>query len=199
MLSWIYPDSTTESGKAEVAERLRAVAHNYPAVLEEMRPSVRQVRNAVRKYGIKTEPGQSIADLPLLAVNGPLVNAAVKNFARKLFCALYYKHTNSVLPTCGGVAIRWFSNLQVDGDEIPKSIAPALRGFPKLERARTKLDDQFFYRWGVADTKTVAAFLAFFRKSFAIVGYVNVNANDFNLPDNAIIVRPYNYNLQYRP
>ena len=191
MLSWIYPDPTTEKGKTEVEERIRAVAHNYPAVIDEMRPSVHQVRNAMKKYGLKAAPGQSLADLPLLAANGPLVNAAVENFARKLFCALYYKHTYRILPSSGGIAVRWFSNLQIEGEEIPRSIAPVLTGFPKLERARTKLDDQFFYRWGVADTKVVAAFLAFFRRSFAIVGYVNCNADDFNLPADAQILRPY--------
>ena len=87
--------------------------------------------------------------------------------------------------------MRWFSNMQIDGDEIPQSIAPVLAGFPKLERSRIKLDNQFFYRWGVADTKTVAAFLAFFRRSFAIVGYVNHNAADFKLPAHARILRPY--------
>lgn len=191
MLSWIYPDPTTEKGKTEVEERIRAVAHNYPAVIEEMQPSMRQVRNAVKKYGLKRETGQSLADLPVLAVNGPLVNAAVENFSRKLFCALYYKHTGRILPSSGGVAVRWFSNIQIDGDEIPRSIAPVLAGFPKLERSRIKLDNQFFYRWGVADTKAVAAFLAFFRKSFAIVGYVNHDAADFKLPAHARILRPY--------
>lgn len=191
MLSRIYPDPTTEEGKAEVAERIRAVADNYPAVIKEMQPSARQLRNAVKKYGLKPKPGKALANLPLLSVKGPLVNASVENFARKLFCALYYKHTDRILPSGGGVAVRWFSNLQIEGDEIPRSIAPVLPEFPKLERAKTDLEDQFFYRWGVADTKDVAAFLAFFRRSFAIVGYVNCNADNFGLPSDARILRPF--------
>lgn len=191
MLSWINPDPTTAKGKLEVEERIRAVAHNYPEVIKEMQPSVRQIRNAVKKYGLKLEVGQSVADLPVLAVNGPLVNAAVENFSRKLFCALYYKHTGRILSSSGGIAVRWFSNIQIEGDEIPRSIAPVLVGFPKLERSRMKLDDQFFYRWGIADTKTVAAFLAFFRRSFAIVGYVNNEAVNFRLPAHARILKPY--------
>jgi hypothetical protein len=191
MLSWIYPDQVTEKGKAEVEERIRAVAHNYPAVIEEMRPTVRQLRNAVKKYDLKIDAGQSVADFPVLAVNGPLVNAAIENFSRKLFCALYYKHSGRILPASGGIAVRWFSNVQVEGDEIPRSIAPVLLGFPKLERSRVNLDSQFFYRWGIADTNNAAAFLTFFRRSFAIVGYVNADAADFKLPDHARIVRPY--------
>ena len=193
MLSWMYPDPTTNKGKAEVHERIRAVAHNYPKVLLEMQPSARQLRNAVKIYGMKRNPGQSLSELPVLSAKGPLVNAAVENFSRKLFCALYYKHTKEILPKSGGIAIKWYSNVQIERDEIPRSIAPILPGFPKLERSRINLDDQFFYRWGVEETKAEAAFLAFFRKSFAIVGYVNRDANDIELPANARIVRPYAY------
>lgn len=193
MLSWIYPDPSTEKGKTAVHERIRAVYENYPAVLIEMQPKVRQLRNAVKKYNLKPGPGQSVAELPVLAVDGPLVNGAVENFSRKLFCALHYKHVGKILPKSGGIAIRWFSNLQVENEEIPRSIAPILAGFPKLERARIKLDDQFFYRWVVVDTKKAGAYLAFFRKSFAILGFVNEQISDFSLPPNAQIVQPYHW------
>lgn len=191
MLSRIYPDATTPEGKAEVEERIRAVVHNYPKVLEEMKPTIRQLRDAAKKYGIFPASGQSHADLPLLSARGPLINGAIENFSRKLFCALYYKHANAILSSEGGIAVKWYSNIQIENEEIPRELAAVLAGFPKLERARTKLDDQFFYRWGVADTKTVAAFLTFFRRSFAILGYINVNATAFVLPDGAHILRPY--------
>jgi hypothetical protein len=129
MLSWIYPDASTEKGRAEVCERIRAVAHNYPAVLEEMRPSARQLRNAVKKYGLVRRPGQSLSELPVLSAKGPLVNAAIENFARKLFCALYYKHTGQILPSSGGIAVRWYSNVQIERDQIPRSIAQHWPGF----------------------------------------------------------------------
>jgi hypothetical protein len=194
MLSRIYPDPTTPEGRAETQERIRAVAHNYPEILLEMRPSARQLRTAAEKYGL-TKNGNSYADLPALSVRGPRINAAIENFGRKLFCALFYKHAGSILPSEGGIAIRWFTNVQIDADEIPRSLAPLLSNFPKLERSRTKLDDQFFYRWAVAtDTKAVGAFLAFFRRSFAILGYVNRNAKDFGaLGQEARIVRPFKH------
>ena len=189
MLSRIYPDPTTEKGRAETYERIRAAAHNYPEILEEMRPTARQLRKASEKYGL----GESYADLPALSVKGPRINAAIENVGRKLFCALYYMHTGQIVPPDGGVAIRWFTNVQIDADEIPRSLAPLLANFGKTERSRTKLDDQFFYRWVVpSDSKNVAAFLAFFRRSFALLGYVNCNAADFHkLGPDAKVVRPY--------
>jgi hypothetical protein len=191
MLARIYPDATTAQGKAEAYERIRTVAHNYPEVLAELQPSARQLHNAAKQYGLQPEPGTSYTDLPILSVNGPLVTTAVENFSRKLFCALYYKHTSMILPLTGGIAVRWFSNIQLENDEIPQSLADILAGCPKLERAKTSLDEQFFYGWGVADTKALAAFLAFFRQSFAILGYVNRNAHAFRLPPDARIVQPF--------
>lgn len=189
MLSRIYPELTTEKGYAETYERIRAVARNYPEILEEMRPTTRQLRKASKKYGLQG----SYADLPALSVKGPRINAAIQNVGRKLFSALYYMHTGRIVPPDGGVAILWFTNVQIEADEIPRSLAPLLANFGKTERSRTKLDDQFFYRWVVpSDTKNVAAFLTFFRRSFAMLGYVNCNAADFQkLGADAKVVRPY--------
>lgn len=191
MLARMFPDAKTALERAEMEERIRAVANNYPAVLDEMRPTVRQLRTVTKKYGLTRKPGQSYAEMSLLSVNGPLVNGAVINFSRKLFCALYYKHSGLILRPSGGIAVRWFTNLQIKDDEIPRNLADVMNGFPKIERSRSNLDDQFFYRWGIADTKEVAAFIAFFSRAFGIVGYVHQRADEFNLPESATIVRPY--------
>lgn len=191
MLSRVYPDAKSKEGQEEVQERIRAVAHNYPEVLEEMRPTARQVRSTLKKYGIEKPDGITTAELPFLSVSGPRLNAAIENFGRKLFCALFYKHTGVILPAKGGIAMKWFSNIQIENDEIPRDLAKLVVGFPTLSRSRTNLDRQFFYRYGISDTKQLAVFLAFFRQSFAILGYVNTDANDFDLPDNPKILRPF--------
>lgn len=193
MLSRIFPDARTEEGAREVEERTRAVAHNYPGLLEEMRPSVRQVRDAIEKYGIQKSAGASAADMPLLHVGGPLVNSTVEQFGRKLFLALYYKHTRTILPAEGGIAVRWYSNLQIENEEIPRQLAEIVRVVPTLERCNTNLCDQFFYRYGITDTQKLAVFLAFFRRSFAVLGYLNRDAVDFKLPLGTEIFRPFDH------
>src|SRR6266702_3296638 len=50
MLSRMYPDTTTEKGRLEVQERIRAVAFNYPEILQEIRPTAEQERTALEKY-----------------------------------------------------------------------------------------------------------------------------------------------------
>ena len=63
MLSLIHPDGHSPEERAEVQERIRAVAHNHPALLEEMKPSVSQLRQASRKYGIQPNQGQTYLEL----------------------------------------------------------------------------------------------------------------------------------------
>lgn len=191
VLSRLYPDPITEKGKKEVCERIRAIAYNYPALLEEMKPNSRQVENALKKYRIKKPEGLTTADLPFLNVSGPLVNSAVENFGRKLFLALYYFHTSKILPKQGGVAILWYSNLQIKYDEFPKELAHHLSKFSKLERSRMDLSDQFFYNYHVTDDYQAGMFLAYFRLSFAILGFINEDAATFALPEGATILRPY--------
>jgi hypothetical protein len=189
MLSRCYPEAKTQQEVDELLKAIHAVARNYPDVIEEMKPTVRQLRNADKKYSLKQD-GQSYADIPAVSVSGPLVNSAIENFSRKLFCALFYKHTGSILGVEGGIAVKWFSNVQVEHDEIPRNLSTILNGYPKVERSKMNLDEQFFYRYAIPDSKEIAAFLAVFRRSFAIVGYVNRNAKNFGSPMNERILRP---------
>ena len=192
MLSRIYPDATTEEEKAETREAIRAVATNHPEVLLEMQATPEQDRDAVLKYGLEPRRMRD-GKLPILSVRGPCVNAAIANFARKLFCALYYMHSSRIVPSAGGIAFRWYTNVQIDADEIPRDLAPLLSHFPVLQRARTGLDDQFFYRWNVAEEKSMGAFLAFFRRSFAILAFVSDDAKAFPSEEGMQVIRPYNH------
>ena len=193
MLSRVYPDANTPEGIKKTQERIRAVAHNYPEIPVEMQPTIRQKINAAKKYNIEIPEGKSSADIPALSLKGPLVNKAVTNFGRKLFLALYYKHTSEILPKESGVALLWFSNLQIEHGELPREIASLVSNFPTLERCNTNLYDQFFYRYVVSDCRNQAVFVAFFRQSFAILGYINKTASEFKLPDGATILRPYEH------
>jgi hypothetical protein len=169
LLSRIYPDSTTECGKAETLKLMGDVRRNHPGLLDEMRPSDRQLRNAQTKYGLEPPAGKSLSALPILNVKGPLVNAAIKQFSRKLFCALFYKHAGDIVCASGGIGMRWFANVQISAD------------------------DQFFYRWGITETKRMGAFIAFFRESFAIFGVVHQDSDQIDAPESSQVIKPYKW------
>ncbi len=193
MLSRTYPDPDTPEGIKEMKERIRAVNYNYPDVLAEMQPSIRQKRNTIKKYSIEIPEGKSSADLPALNFSGPLVNKAVTNFGRKLFLALYYKHTNKILSNNAGIALLWFSNLQIEHGKLPHDLADLVTNFPTLERCNTNLNTQFSYRYAYSDNNNLMVFITFFRQSFAILGYINIKASDFQLPESAIILGPFEH------
>lgn len=191
LLSRIFPDATTEQQKKEIVERIRAIKRNYPAVLEEMRPTLRQLRQAREKYNWPLPVSGSPTDFPVLSVNGPLVNEAVTNFGAKLSFALFYKHTGIIIPKEGGVFIKWFSNEQVFDGKIPQEFAPYTSNLPELKRNEVDLKNQFFYRYGISEAKDVAMFLSFFRESFAIAGFVFTRAPDRDIPAEAKIIHPF--------
>lgn len=193
MLSRLYPGPDTADKAREANERIRAVAYYYPEILDEMKARPEQVESTLEKYKLQKPDGVALSDLPFLSVSGPLINNAVANFGRKLFLALHYKYTNRILPKEGGIAIRWYSNLQVEHDEIPRELTQFVTGFPNLERSKTDLSDQFFYRFGITDDLKASLFLAFFGGSFAILGYVNAKGVDVDFHEGATILQPYEH------
>lgn len=191
MLSFVTAGAADPSLATLVEERMQAVANNLPAVFHEMQPTASQLREAGRKYGIRPASGQLLRELPLLSGRGPLVNAAIANVGRKLACALYYRHTNTIVPSNAEIAIRWYSNLQISNDEIPRELGDLLKNFPTLRRANTNLQAQFYYRWAVSDTAKMYAFLALFREAFAVLAFVNASEQNRGTPDGANVLRPY--------
>jgi hypothetical protein len=53
--------------------------------------------------------------------------------------------------------MRWYANVQIHADEIDRAIASITPDVPNLERNTVSLNDQFFYRWGITDTKRMDA------------------------------------------
>jgi hypothetical protein len=176
----------------EFRRYLGDIRRYFPGLLESMRPpkTHRELRNSLKKYGLTLQPGQASTDIPILSVKDERIQRAVLNFGHKLGIALYYKHTGKALPTPGAVALRWYSNLQIESDAIPRELADVMPLFPRLQRAQAKLSDQFFYRIGITEEETIGTFLAMFRESFAIVGFMSVDSKIFPGDRGAMIVRP---------
>ncbi|MEJ1369161.1 MAG: hypothetical protein RPU32_10430 [Candidatus Sedimenticola sp. (ex Thyasira tokunagai)] len=193
VLSRVYPDPVTEQQRKEIQELFRMMAHNHMDVLQEMMPSARKVRTAIKDYGLTLPKGKASVDLPLLAVDGPLVTQATLSFLQKLFLALYYKHSGSALPLTGGIAIKWYSNLQIERGDIPRELAPVVGSFPVLERSSKILDDQFFYRYGNTEDYSMAAFLVFFRQSFAAIGFIGKEERSLRLHEDVQLVGPFQH------
>jgi hypothetical protein len=178
-LSRMRPNPTERVVPEEFTDLLRAIRNNFPGLLEAMKATHRDQRDAQRKYGLPTPPGGTIADIPVLKLTDPRIHDAVANFSRKLGLAIYYKETGLILTHEGAIASRWYANAQIDNNEIDRDLIKVLPSIPTFQRGNVPLKDQFFYRVGVTDDKGMATFLAFFRQSFAVLGLVSARAGDF--------------------
>jgi hypothetical protein len=191
-ISRLYPDPVGAKRTGEFQKICASINKYRPAVMEEVQGTSNQKKRALKENGFVLEPGQAAGNAPFIHI-GPLVNASVTNFARKLILALYYKHTGKILSHNAGIATRWFSNLEVAKGKLPPELAQYIQGYPDIVRCNTTIKDQFSYGYTFSDNKRLSIFLIFIRRSFAIVGAVNLDSTKFELPEIAKILGPYKH------
>ncbi len=194
VLSRTFPDGATEAERLEMQAGIKAVANNYRQILLEMRPTANQVRRFLRSHGIRKDPNRFTTDYRLLSAEGPQTRLTFGAYARKLFTALHYKHTGKIIPASGGIAWTRFSNVDSVTNAIPEGIFELAQTTPVLTRGKIDLDSQFSYRYVCSGTGEVAAYLAAFRFSFAILGHVQLDASTFPQEVADRIVRPLQWN-----
>jgi hypothetical protein len=174
---------------------LRSMRERRPELLAEMWVDSRGARDPLRERNFVLPGGRMYRDLPLIAVNGPLVQNAVRSFARKLGLALHYKHTGSAVPRTGALWMRWWTNWSVQDDAIPSSILTVAPELPEVIRNRVDLSSQFSYRWGppgVENPKKLC-FLAVFRQSFAIAIFTGADSDQFDPIPSEGLMRPFEH------
>jgi hypothetical protein len=174
---------------------LRSMRERRPELLAEMWVDNRGARAALKKRNIELPAGMMYRDLPLIAVNGPLVQNAVRSFAIKLGLALHYKHTGLAIPPSGALWTRWWTNWSVQDDAIPSSILSVAPEMPEVIRNRVDLSNQFSYRWGPPglENPEKLCFLAVFRQSFAIALFTGTDVAQFDPTPDQQLLRPFKH------
>lgn len=192
LLCRIYPDDGTEQGSEEVQRQMRAISERHPEVFRSMLPSSNQVRRFLRTRGIELPEGATTADVPIVSLGHERFGLAARRFATKLFCSLFYRHTGNILRPEGGVFFQWFTNAHgLDKLKPAEPLKPFLQGIPTLKSQATSLSDQFYYQYGVTDTREAALFHVLFRHSLAMTGFVHSDIRNLRLPANAIVLAPF--------
>ncbi|MCX7552595.1 hypothetical protein OS175_01790 [Marinicella sp. S1101] len=193
VISRLSPHTSSRESHFKMKKRFDSLERNYPGILEEMKASAREKKDIVKKYGINQFEELTTKQMPLLKVNGPIVSEALNEFGRKMFLALYYKHTKSILPIEGGIEFFCFSNLQIDAGAIPEEIDSYINEFPELKRNNKDLSDQIFYRYGVFQKDEKAIFLTFFHNTLAMLGLVHRSKTEIGGHQNVIYLEPYKW------
>ena len=156
-----------------------------PDVLRSMTLSAAKKRAAARRAQIAVGPGETFAELPLLAVP-PDAQRAVDYFAKKIAKALHFKHTRKVVPPAASIKHRWFTNFNHIEGEVPPEIFTIPTGVPSLKRTNVKLSDQFNYLYTGSVDGTLGMYTIEFRQSFCICVMVAFEPGILDRLDDAV-------------
>jgi hypothetical protein len=168
LLSRVAPDARDEEEEAELKKLLSGVSNNVPGLLEEMHLDAPGKAAARNRLPQPVEGG-------FLRVDGPIVSAHMQTFATKLGFALYYEIAGRIVPIDGGVAARWFSNVDQLEGTFPQSVFDVLLPAETLRQGKLNVSDQFNFQWRIAEGDRMAMFFASFRDSFAVLAFVTTD------------------------
>lgn len=164
LIGRLYPDPTKEEHEIEVREILSALGNNLPGAIEEMYLSEADQERQRDLTGLNIEGG-------FVRVDGPLVSRQMQMFAVKFGFALHYEATGQTIPKEGGVAARWFSNVEQAQRRFPDSIVEMLPPPRTLRQGTKGVPEQFLYSYGCTQDASLGLYMGTFRQSFAIVAF----------------------------
>ncbi len=160
----------TEEDIAVFESMASEVAKHNPEFFSDIRPlSANEIRRYLKEHDIEKSAGTATSDIPIVKL-GDVVNKSVRKFGRKLFLALWFKHTGTILPKSGGMRIKWLTNASPTIDDTTlTTIFQTLNGIPPIIKNSRHLHDQFTYRYVVTTSGDSAGFFVWFRQSFGLL------------------------------
>lgn len=175
-LSRMYPEPINQAERLEMKRIIRAVGNNHPDVLREMLPPKELLDEHSRKPWVQQMRLAGHNTHPL-RLDGPELRAHLEVFSRKLFSALHYKEFSKIIPPDGGIIWSLHSNVQRIEGQLPNELITMMSARPSIQRTRRPLTDQFAYTFVKAEDAELTAYFAMFRHSFAVLGFVDMDAD----------------------
>ncbi|MBB36381.1 MAG: hypothetical protein CME88_09750 [Hirschia sp.] len=127
---------------------LKGVQNNSPDRLPELVTSPIEARKLLKNAGIVKSADEFSIDYNIALLDEETFRYLDVIF-RKLFCAIYYKHTQKILRSGSLIARRCNTNAFLIEDEGSEWLClNFLQNAPKICRNGQDLSQQFDYRWG---------------------------------------------------
>lgn len=144
----------SEAGNAhkKTAGLMYQVKRQFPGFIEGMfQRSTAEARRLGRKVRLRPGPGETYRELPVVKLPEE-AHKSVSVLARKLTKAIYFKQTQSIFPTDGGIMFQWFTNAQkMEHGRIV--LLDAVAHFAAMSAPKRRngkdLTDQFDYKYSV--------------------------------------------------
>jgi hypothetical protein len=103
---------------------------------------------------------------------------------RPLLHHRHYKEFGKIIPPQGGIFWRWFSNVQRLDGKMPDEFIGILSQSATVRRITRDLSNQFSYSFAKADDGDLTGYFATFRRSFAMLGVIEMDASLFTVEGN---------------
>lgn len=165
----MHPDPSSERDRNEMAAIIKSIENNFPGILKLLTPSAREVRRFLKKSRVPLPRGMALSEVPILKTDHPTLRNSVRQAAKKLALALFYKHSSRIVPPDGAIAIAFFTNVTFKPNEWPVELFQVFSGLPTLKRASHSLEDQFNYQYAIGSDAEFAGFLIRFPTSAAFL------------------------------
>jgi hypothetical protein len=95
----------------------------------------------------------------------------MQTFAVKFGFALHFEATKEIVPANGGVAARWFTNVEHAQERFPAHVLKLLQPPNTLRQGTKGVPEQFLYSYRCTDDASIGLYFGAFRESFAIVSF----------------------------
>lgn len=160
----------------ELTPYIHGVANNRPDLLPIVSNRSIDAKKLLRSLGIEKPEGTFAKDYPIARIPEEAMSAFDVFFA-KLFSALYYKHTERIVPAGSAIALIKDTN-QIYEDPNPFGWLHRLPfdNEPTIQRSGMSLQDQFDYRWTYNPEEDLFGFS--FQLRYSIFGIISGPVSD---------------------
>ena len=139
LLASVHLGTISESDVQHWKELVGHLANNYPALLQSLKPTTRQLREVRR---LSSELG---TDLGAFDLRGPSVSHNLLLFGAKCGLALHWHQKKAPLPPDGRVVVFLFSNDQAIQGDVPQHLFDQLPDPKTLQQGKKHAADRFQY------------------------------------------------------
>lgn len=147
-------DQHTDSDENQ--KYIQGVRNNTPHAVPYLFGSSTEAKKVLRELGIKKPDGMLAVDVPIALIDADAFEDLDPLF-RKLYCALYYKHCNRIVPSrMKVICVRTTNQIFGSDDPFDWMRDAFFRNEPIIERAGRSLRDQFDYLWGANEDGSFA-------------------------------------------
>jgi len=159
------PDPQGEREMARALVQLHAKRPDWVAGMKEL--SRVETRRHMRERGLSLESFKGY-DVGVVTMPPELL-AVPERYGQKLGKALYYLHTERIVPRSGEVRVSVYPNADFMAKAFPRDSFGILTSRPVISRSGKALEEQFCYRYATVTEGGGAGFLVQFGESLAMV------------------------------